>query len=34
LMEVNTKELGLRKGEFILSKQDAFGTVTQKVMIK
>jgi hypothetical protein len=34
LMEVNTKELGLRKGEYILSKQDASGTVTQKVMIK
>ena len=33
-IEVTTKDLGLRKGEYLLSKQDASGTVTQKVMIK
>jgi hypothetical protein len=34
LMELNTKDLGLRKGEYLLSKQDASGTVTRKLMIK
>lgn len=33
-IEVNTKDLGLRKGQYILSKRDASGTLTRKVIIK
>jgi hypothetical protein len=34
LIELNMKDLGLRKGEYLLSKQEASGTATLKVMIK
>jgi len=33
-VEVNVKEIGLRKGEYLLSQHDASGTVTRKLVIK
>jgi hypothetical protein len=34
LIKVYTKELGLQKGEYLLTKHDVFGTASQKLIVK